>query len=286
MKTTKKKNNTKNNYSRRSIMTYLNKNSIKVFEDSKSKSCQLKHRNYCGCHITDINKKEFNDLIHKHYKQNPQTVPRIIHQIWIGPKKPPTKWMNTFRNYVKKNKGWKYFLWTDSNINKLKLINKKQYDLEPSYVGKADILRCELLYKYGGIYIDADSALTGNQDINKLIDNCSNLGFFIAKECKVCGNSLASGVIGCSRKNLIMNYIIRTIPKISNTCIKNKYHPYLSIGPYMYDQCLKGLDITIYPYYYFYPKYWHGNLLNEDITKYKKSYMFQYGYSTNNLEIS
>ena len=41
----------------------------------------------------------------------------------------------------------------------------------------------------------------------------------------------------------------------------------------MYDQCLKGLDIT-YPYYYFYPKYWHGNLLNEDITKYKKVICF------------
>ena len=66
--------------------------------------------------------------------------------------------------------------------------------------------------------------------------------------------------------------------------------PYKTIGPYFLDQTLYEFNITIFPYYYFYPIYWLGtNSVKMDIETQKKryptSYMTQYGYTTNNIDI-
>jgi mannosyltransferase OCH1-like enzyme len=41
-------------------------------------------------------------------------------------------------------------------VKKLKLINQQLYDYERNYGAKSDILRIEILYKYGGLYVDTD----------------------------------------------------------------------------------------------------------------------------------
>ena len=83
-------------------------------------------------------------------------IPKIIHQIWIGPKPRPVKFMNTFRD---KHPDFEYILWTEEEMVKrgFRLENQVAYDRMTEWCGKADILRWELLYRYGGIYQDADS---------------------------------------------------------------------------------------------------------------------------------
>lgn len=81
-------------------------------------------------------------------------IPRIIHQIWLGSKVPEKyfAWMSTWANM----NGWQYMLWTDDNVESIKLYNQDIYDLTRNYAEKSDILRLELLYKYGGVYADLD----------------------------------------------------------------------------------------------------------------------------------
>jgi mannosyltransferase OCH1-like enzyme len=83
-------------------------------------------------------------------------IPKIIHQIWIGPKTPPTKLMDTWKN---KHEGFEYIKWTEEEMQKRGFVSKLQNRIHEmkEFAGKADILRWEILYKYGGIYIDADS---------------------------------------------------------------------------------------------------------------------------------
>ena len=79
-------------------------------------------------------------------------IPRCIHQIWIGPDPEPAIWLDTWRkHFLAEHPGWEYRLWSEKEIDKLDLINRKLYDEEATYFGKADILRFELLYTYGGI---------------------------------------------------------------------------------------------------------------------------------------
>jgi|TARA_B100001971_G_scaffold208533_1_gene230506 mannosyltransferase OCH1-like enzyme len=77
---------------------------------------------------------------------------KVIHIIWIGDV-PFPRFCN--RSYEHHNPGWAVKVWTDDNIPKL--YNQEIYDkvTHPAY--KADIARLEILYEYGGLYVDADT---------------------------------------------------------------------------------------------------------------------------------
>lgn len=82
-------------------------------------------------------------------------IPQVIHQIWIGDKPFPErykKWQKTWQSLP----GWRYKLWTDKEVKNLSLINQKLYNEEQNFGARADILRLEILYQEGGIYVDTD----------------------------------------------------------------------------------------------------------------------------------
>ncbi len=83
-------------------------------------------------------------------------IPKIIHQIWLGPKTPPAIFKKSQESIQKLYPDWEYKLWTDADVSHLGLYNQKYYDLSDNFGAKADILRYELLYRYGGIYLDVD----------------------------------------------------------------------------------------------------------------------------------
>jgi inositol phosphorylceramide mannosyltransferase catalytic subunit len=249
-------------------------------------------RDYKYFHVNNDYKTISN--INSFLKSNPQKIPKIIHQVWIGPKEVPWKWINSFKeDFMKKHPGWKYYLWTDKEVVKLNLVNKTHYDNEKGYNGKADILRYELLYKFGGIYIDADSYWLG-LDLGDLIKQTNYSGFFAAIENKEkCNKCLANGVLGSSVNNPIAKYLVDILNKQYNKHIRDyAVGPWKTLGPHYVDQVLYKFNITVFPDYYFYPIYWDltsGNKsyeipIEEQKKLYPNSYMTQYGYSSNNLK--
>lgn len=159
---------------------------------------------------------------------NPK-IPKIIHQIWLGPNKRPDIWMNSWKElYCKKYPEWEYKLWTEKEINNLSLTNEKQYQYEKFYNGKSDIARYEILNKYGGIFMDADSLYLNNDikeksnHLNWIIEKGNiNGGFFAASE-PVNKNIYANGVIGSISNHSILKDMIN---HISNNYfnLKKKY---------------------------------------------------------------
>lgn len=225
-------------------------------------------------------------------------IPKIIHQIWIGPKPEPIKWTNTIKiDYISKHPEYEYKLWNEANIEELfidfpniKII----YDLETTWNGKSDLLRYLILYYYGGIYIDADSVWINDKNFDELIDG--SCGFFAAKEY---ADNLVGGVIGTYKNNEVFVKILKHIESYiisKNGTIKpeqytNKRKIYgvcKTIGPIIFNHFAKNEKITVFPTHYFYPISWHGitdtdyHLKNELP---KDSFLFQYGYSTNNLDV-
>ena len=107
---------------------------------------------------------EWNDLAERysfynkgHYKnENEELIPKIIHQIWIGPKQFPSKYSEWSSTWQKLNPSWVYKFWTESNIRNLKLKNQKKIDASSNIGYKTDLIRYEILKKFGGLYIDTD----------------------------------------------------------------------------------------------------------------------------------
>ena len=83
-------------------------------------------------------------------------IPKILHQMWIGPKEAPHKMMTTWKV---KNPDYEYVYWNESEIEKrgMKFVCMKQIDEIYEINGKCDIMRWEILHKYGGVFVDADS---------------------------------------------------------------------------------------------------------------------------------
>lgn len=85
------------------------------------------------------------------------TIPRILHQVWIGPRPAPLLWMQTWREM---NPDFTYRLWDEEAIEAFRLRNHEVYRrflLEALYDSAADVARVEILGRCGGVYADADS---------------------------------------------------------------------------------------------------------------------------------
>ena len=74
--------------------------------------------------------------------------------------------------------------------------------------GKSDILRYEILYDYGGIYLDADIVALKRLDNLLSIDE----GMFVVKHDNHSG-LLANGIIGTVPKNPFLKCLIDNIPE-------------------------------------------------------------------------
>jgi len=91
-------------------------------------------------------------------------IPKIIHQIWIG-KEVPKEFLEFQKSWKEHHPDWEYRLWTQHNIPFNELRN---YDLikDSSNLGEvSDLVRLELLYKFGGLYVDMDTECLRAHDI-------------------------------------------------------------------------------------------------------------------------
>ena len=83
-------------------------------------------------------------------------IPKIIHQVWLGGVVPECfkdlmqSWINSHLD------GWQYILWTDKEAEDFQMHSREFYDQADNYGVKSDILKMEVIYKYGGVYIDTD----------------------------------------------------------------------------------------------------------------------------------
>jgi len=180
-------------------------------------------------------------------------IPKIIHQIWIGPK-PAPKFMHTWKDY---HPDYEYVLWDEKKIEKdlFPMINQHIYDLygkEKTQIwnGRSNPLRYEILHKYGGIYIDADTICLRRLDDFFLEDEI--FAAYINE--KERGDRIASGVIGCVKNNIVMEKCIWDLNKKT----KIERPSFIFVGPVYFTNIVKkyNLNIKLYPSYYFYPNFY------------------------------
>jgi mannosyltransferase OCH1-like enzyme len=82
-------------------------------------------------------------------------IPRIFHQIWVGPDPLPTEYARYQQTWLDHHPGWELRFWTDDNLpDGLRRLEATERLRAPAE--RADILRLELLWRFGGVYVDAD----------------------------------------------------------------------------------------------------------------------------------
>lgn len=114
-------------------------------------------------------------------------IPRIIHVIWLGGKL-PSDYEGFYTSWVTHHPDWVHLFWTDSKENyvrgaqvlhsfdevasalknpkdekrfvvdiaDLQFANRPFYDKSINYGERSDILKWEVVYRFGGVYVDTD----------------------------------------------------------------------------------------------------------------------------------
>ncbi len=83
-------------------------------------------------------------------------IPKIIHQIWLGPNLPPAYFADFQQKWRSIHPDWEYRLWTEADLEPLKLDNWDLVEKSQNWAEKSDIIRCDLLDRFGGLYLDID----------------------------------------------------------------------------------------------------------------------------------
>lgn len=82
-------------------------------------------------------------------------VPRIVHRIWLGPDPLPAEFVAYGESWSRLNPGWEVRLWTEETIPEdLRRPEARERLRVPAE--RSDILRLELLWRHGGVYVDTD----------------------------------------------------------------------------------------------------------------------------------
>jgi len=180
-------------------------------------------------------------------------IPKLIHQIWIGDKKSPS-----FMGKWKENHpSWSYLLWTEREIDSLVMRNQDFYDaMNPKMrnylAGKSDIARMEILYRHGGIYIDADIECLRPMEGDFLDGDF----FGIRTNDEQRGDSVNPAVMGAIAHHPFINMMIDELAKE-----RKLWEPLWDFcGPGLMNRCLEKFPekLNILPSYYFEPDFHSG----------------------------
>ncbi len=110
-------------------------------------------------------------------------IPETIHFIWVGPKEFPKESVKNVYSWIEKHPEFQVYFWTDRERNlphplmKVRYVQdfdwhylKKQFLESDNYAEQSDLLRYEILYQEGGVYVDHDVECF--QSLKDLIQSC------------------------------------------------------------------------------------------------------------------
>ena len=181
-------------------------------------------------------------------------IPKIIHIIWIGDQsKKPTKCIDT---WIKKNLDYEVRVWGNNQVQGTNWKNYRQLHdmiIKQDWAGASDVMRYEILYEHGGVYVDADTYC-----VKPLEDWLLNCDAFASWEQELVRNNLiANTVMGSVPGAEAMKLCIDEVA--TKDCTEKKL-AWMITGPMLVTDVFfkKQANLTVYPSHFFMPKHHSG----------------------------
>lgn len=147
-------------------------------------------------------------------KEKEYCIPKIIHSIWFGKKIIPEIQQNYMEGWKRLCPDYEFRLWDESNYDVSQYNYTREAYKSGDYARVSDYVRMDILYRYGGFYMDTDVELIKNLDILR-----RHLAVFAYGEWPVVNSGIICGTV--PGNDLIA--CIRDIPR-------SQSHYYDSVG--------------------------------------------------------
>lgn len=161
------------------------------------------------------------------------------------------------------NPGWQYVLWTENNLPPM--INRRVFDdFGRAYMAKADVLRYEVLFRFGGVYVDADQLCLRSFD-DLLVGNDAFFAGYVnflnpQLSRQQQGMRLVSNaVLGAAAHHPILERLIQSLPA---TAAYRKLPIWLTVGPAALTRAIEEIKVraVIHPFHEFYPYHYSEHI--------------------------
>lgn len=147
-------------------------------------------------------------------------IPNIIHRTWLGPRKRPELFDEFWQEWERLHPNYEFHTWTEENLFPLQ--NQDIYDRLGTEWGlakscghsmaaeraiavqRADMLAYEILYKYGGVYINCDM-----YPLKTLNDLMLHPAFAGMED----DNFLCNAIMGSTMNNPLFKDLLDSLPK-------------------------------------------------------------------------
>jgi inositol phosphorylceramide mannosyltransferase catalytic subunit len=172
-------------------------------------------------------------------------IPKTFHQIWINRAKPelPAEYAGYRDSWLRLHPEWDYKLWNLDNLD-FPLRRPELIEQCKSYAQMADVLRMEVLWAHGGVYLDTDFECF--KSIDALV---AHLDVF---SCSENGITVSTGFMGAAPKSRLIERLLMNMPDRLGALAPN-----LETGPgYVTRQVLGGgfgNEFALLPSRRFYP---------------------------------
>lgn len=179
-------------------------------------------------------------------------IPRIIHRVWLGGPEP--EWTRPFAETWRRP-GWEVRQWDEDSVAELfPLVNQRIFDdaetIAPDHVGqlRSDVLRYEILHRFGGVYVDTDL------ECLRPIDSLLDVDCFAAWEQE--GRWVGNTILGCVPRHPFMGRLLDAIPGSVKRNAGRR--PNRMTGPHLVTRLWRhdGEGVTVYGQRQFYPYDW------------------------------
>jgi len=184
------------------------------------------------------------------------TIPKIIHQIWIGTKPSPSKFMGSWKT---KNPDFEYIFWNEKEFEKRGIVFESQYKIDSieEINGKADIIRWELLWMFGGVFLDADSICI--EPIDDVLMKCSAFSGYENEQVRE--GLVATGTMGFPPKHPLCREAVDWVKTNPVSQRETGQRAWYNVGPGLLTRLLqtnKYPEFKVFPSHYFLPFHYTG----------------------------
>lgn len=131
-------------------------------------------------------------------------IPKKIHYCWFGKNTLREREQKCIQSWKKYLPDWEIIEWNETNYNIERIPYVKEAYDQKKWAFVSDVARLEILYKYGGLYLDTDVELI--KPINEIIKNGDFMGIESYKGGKV--NVNPGLIIGVKQHNPIIKDIL------------------------------------------------------------------------------
>ena len=178
-------------------------------------------------------------------------IPKVFHRIWVG-KPMPEHYKKYEDDWLRLNPGWAVRTWGDDDLRWLQ--NQQLFDdaskyAKPDAIGqfKSDVARYEILYRFGGVYVDCD--VEPRKPFESLIDVKGFAGW--EQQNQFVGNTVMGSEPGNPFFLAMMDTITGTAKANSGKAATWMTGP--RIVTQVYNQWTDKSDLVTYPQEYFFP---------------------------------